>query len=289
MTRQIVQGVLLAVATQAGVLAAQEPIPPAQEKPAVAVIGTGRFASALGPKLGELGYPVIYGSRTPERESVRELVARTGANASAASQLDAAARAQIIILAVPMEALEEVAENLGDLEGKVLVDVSGGPKRLAADGYLELASDSSNAERLQARHPKARVVRVSFPLITLFEDPLALGTPPTVPIAGDSASAKEAVARFTFEMGLDPWDAGPVRYARLLDALGLIWMTPLQQGRDAGVELKLLRNTTLPCFIDVKEGFGFGTPYDVERLAQFPERETPISCEEWRQRLGPIE
>src|SRR5688572_3440929 len=42
----------------------------ATEKPVVAMIGTGTLANMLGPVMGQHGYPVIYGSREPARESV---------------------------------------------------------------------------------------------------------------------------------------------------------------------------------------------------------------------------
>ncbi|MDP7042045.1 MAG: NAD(P)-binding domain-containing protein, partial [Gammaproteobacteria bacterium] len=52
----------------------------------IAVIGTGRVGGALGPRFAELGHTVVYGSRTPEADRVQRLVARTGTDASAASQ-----------------------------------------------------------------------------------------------------------------------------------------------------------------------------------------------------------
>jgi len=83
-----------------------------QEKPAVAIIGTGTLAGTLGPVMGERGYRVIYGSRNPARESVQSLVKCTGPRASAVSQREAAAQAQIILLAVPGEVVEAVAGEL---------------------------------------------------------------------------------------------------------------------------------------------------------------------------------
>ena len=80
-----------------------------QAKPTVAIIGTGDMGNSLGPKIARLGYPVVYGSREPSRTTVRELVQQTGENASAASQRDAAARAQIVILAVQWPPMEKVA------------------------------------------------------------------------------------------------------------------------------------------------------------------------------------
>ena len=252
----------------------------AQDRPTVAMIGTGRVGGSLGPAIAALGYPLVYGSREPGRESVRELVARSGPNASAADQREAAARSDIIFLAVPAEALEEVSRSVGDLSGKIVVDMTSSLKRQAADGYLELVSDTSNSERLQFWHPAARVVRMYIPTMVFFQDPLLLGTPPTVPIAANDPRAKEAVARIIFDIGLDPYDAGPLRMARSLDAMGLMfWVTALQQ-RKQGYELRLMPSSLLSCFVNLAEGYE--KPYDFDDLAQFPEREPPVPCDAWK-------
>jgi 8-hydroxy-5-deazaflavin:NADPH oxidoreductase len=258
----------------------------AQEKPTVAVIGTGTLSSVLGPAIGQQGYRVIYGSRGPERETVRSLVARSGPNASAATQAAAAAGAEIVILAVPSEVLEEVAANLGPLSGKVIVDVSGGRKRIAADGYLELVPDSAFSERIQARHSDSRVVRINLPNMILFLNPLILGTRPTVLIAGNDPRAREAVAKLVFDTGMDPWDAGSLRFARVFDAINVMNLVPAQQGRMEGYEVKLLPSVPFSCFFDMSEHFGFGRPYDIADLPSFPRRDPVVSCDEWRRRAG---
>ncbi len=51
----------------------------------IAIIGTGDVAKALGPEFAALGHDIIYGSRDPSRDSVSELVVRTGHGASAAT------------------------------------------------------------------------------------------------------------------------------------------------------------------------------------------------------------
>ncbi|MEX2284546.1 MAG: NAD(P)-binding domain-containing protein [Gemmatimonadota bacterium] len=257
----------------------------AQDKPAIAIIGTGTLAGALGPAMGARGYPVIYGSRDPARDSVRALVGRTGSKASAVGQREAAAQAQIIVLAAPGEVVEEVASNLGELDGKIIIDVSGGKKRLAPDGYLELVSDSTRAERIQSKHPKLRVVRINLPSIVFFLDPLLLGTRPTLLIAGNDPGARESVANIMFDLGVDPWDAGPLRFSRVFDAINVMGMVPAQQGLIEGYELKLLPSVPLSCFVDVAELFRFGQPYDLKRLPKFPRRDALIPCDEWRRRL----
>jgi len=258
----------------------------ARDKPVVAMIGTGTLAGTFGPAIGRAEYRVIYGSRDPARESVRALVERTGSKASAGSQRAAVADAQIVILAVPRDVLDEVTDSLGELDGKIVVDVSAGVKRVAADGYLELVPGKSNSELIQSRHPTARVVRINLPLMTFFVDPLLVGTPPTVLIAGDESSARQMVAQLIFDLGLDPWDAGPLRFSQVFDAMGTMAQVPAQQGRIEGYELRLMPSAPLSCFADVSKLFGFGRPKELDSLRKFPRRDQPIPCEEWRKRLG---
>ena len=52
-------------------------------------------------------------------------------------------------------------------------------------------------------------------------------------IAGDNDSAKETVAELARSGGLNPIDAGPLRRARELEALGFLHMT-LQDGLGTG-------------------------------------------------------
>ncbi len=275
--------VLLGLSAVLAPAMAQDPAP---DKPVVAMIGTGTLASTFGPAVGRAGYPLVYGSRDPARPAVGELVGKSGPKASATSPREAAAKAQIVILAVPRNVLDEVTAGLGDLDGKIVVDVSGGQKRVAADGYLELIPGEANSERIQTRYPKAKVVRINLPLMAYFVDPMLVGTPPTIFLAGNDSAARAAVARLVFDMGLDPWDAGPLRFAQVFDAMNTMAMVPSQQGRMEGYEWKLMPSAPLACFTDVNVLFGFGRPTELESLSVFPRRDTPIPCKEWQRRLG---
>ncbi len=267
---------------------AENPPAPAAEKGAVAIIGTGTLASALGPALGAQGYRVIYGSRDPGRNAVRALVQRSGPNASAVSQPEAASQAPVIVLAVPGEVVVEVAGALGDLGGKVVIDVSGGERKVASDGYQELTSDSARAERIQARHPTMRVVRINLPNIVYFMDPLLTKTRATVFVAGNDTKARETVANILFDLGVDPWDAGPVRFARLFDAFNTLANIPGQQRRAEGYQLVMMPTVPFSCFFDMGQFFGFGEPAELKQLPKFPRREPAPTCEEWLRRLPPM-
>jgi predicted dinucleotide-binding enzyme len=86
----------------------------------VAIIGTGRmgrgFASALASK-----HEVIVGSR--DRARATRAASETGA-AGAATYADAAADADVVVLTVPWEAMEDTLIALGELRGTIVVDVS---------------------------------------------------------------------------------------------------------------------------------------------------------------------
>jgi predicted dinucleotide-binding enzyme len=252
-----------------------------QAMPTVAIIGTGDMGNSLGPKIARLGYPVVYGSREPSRQTVRELVQQTGENASAASQRDAAARAQIVILAVQWQHMESVAQNLGDMSGKIVVDFSS-PVRPGADGYMEQGVQTSAAELIQNLTPGAKVVKVGIPSSYIVDDPMTLGTTPTVPIAANDREAKETVANLIAGIGLDPWDAGPLRFSRSIESYSMLFWVPLQQGRKEGIEFKLLRSSYWPCVWDVVKEFG--PTADAANLARFPQQEAPRPCDSYRSR-----
>ncbi|WP_310568901.1 NAD(P)-binding domain-containing protein [Gemmatimonas sp.] len=267
---------------------AENPPAPVAEKGVVAIIGTGTLAGALGPALGSHGYRVIYGSRDPGRDVVRALVQKSGPNASAVSQREAASRAPVVVLAVPGEVVVDVAGTLGDLSGKVVIDVSGGDKKLAPDGYQELTSDSAKAERIQSRHLTMRVVRINLPNIVYFMDPLLTKMRATVFVAGNDPQARETVANMIFDLGVDPWDAGPLRFARLFDAFNTLANVPGQQRRAEGYQVVMMPTVPFSCFFDMVQYFKFGEPTELKQLPKFPRREPAPTCEQWLRRLPPM-
>jgi hypothetical protein len=203
----------------------------AAETYTIAVIGTGDMGSALGKKFAAAGHRIVYGSRDPSRDTVRNLVEATGHGATATTQRNAAQQGDIVILAVPWAPMEEIVRNIGNLRGKILIDISTA-YRQAADGYLELSDDSSTSELVQKWAPGARVVKTAFSAAQIIEDPLKYGEPTATYIAADDRGAKEIVARLAIQLNLFPLDAGPLRMGKSIDHMGLLYLTPLIQGRD---------------------------------------------------------
>jgi NADPH-dependent F420 reductase len=178
----------------------------------VAIIGTGRmgrgFATALAPK-----HQVTVGSRDPNR--ARQVASVTGA-ARGATYAEAAADAEVVILAVPWPAMDDTLGQLGELDQTVVVDVSW-PSRKSE---REALKGSSTAEQIQQRLPRARVVKgwnhVHAQYLTA---PQVDGIAASVLLAGDDPAAKQTVFALAADMGFHPVDIGALKATRELERL----------------------------------------------------------------------
>ena len=248
----------------------------------VAVIGTGDMGDTLGPRFAELGYRVVYGSRTPESDRVKALVRKTGKNATATTQMAAAQQGDIVLMLVPWPAMETVAQNLGNLDGKIVVDVSM-PLEQGEDGYPSHLLQTSSAEMIQGWNPGAKVVKTFGTMGSyVIDDPLAVGGTVTIPVASDHRDAKEKVAGIVAALGLDPVDFGPLRMARNIEIMQLIYMIPLSQSRPEGWEFYFRRSGYYGCYLSSGSNVeGLVPVSDAGDLAVFPESgERPAPCPE---------
>jgi predicted dinucleotide-binding enzyme len=251
-----------------------------QDRETVAVIGTGDMGNSLGPKLAASGYSVIYGSRDPLKATVQELLEKTGSHSTATTQREAAQAADIVLLAVPWPPMEQVAQNLGNLDGKIVVDVSF-PIRQAEDGYPESRVATSSAELIQEWNPEARVVKWSLPTAYYIDNPSELGAHgPTNLIAADDRHAKEVVAKMSYAIGQDPIDAGPLRMSREIEGLVRLFMVPIYQRRGLSWEVMLRRTDFWPCVW--QDDWSELVP-DSNNLSEFPTREpSPGPCNDYK-------
>jgi predicted dinucleotide-binding enzyme len=241
-------------------------------KPSVGIIGTGDMGDSLGPRFAELGYTVIYGSRNPGSERSQKLARDTGHGARITSQKEAAQAGDLVVLAVGWPAMRTVATTLGSLDGKIVIDISTAAKQ-AEDGYFASVVETSSGEMIQAWNPGARVVKAFATQASyVIDDPLVVGGPVSVPIAADDRDAKEQVARIVAAMGMEPVDAGPLRYSREIEALARLYMVPLLQRRTAAWEPYFRRSYFWECIWSGEYSDPVG---DADNLATMPQTQGP--------------
>ena len=207
----------------------------------IAVIGTGELGGALGPEFAAQGHTIVYGSRDPQRGEVKELVEKTGDLASATTPAEAAAKADIVVLAVPGLMVEEITKSLGDLSGKIIIDPTNPLERRM--NRLEHAVDTSNAEIIQAAAPGAYVVKAFNTLNwKTMVDPSSAGGPVSIPLVGDNGRAKKIVAELVAGMGLEPIDVGPLRDARWVEGMLILWINNRYGGKRPSFDYHLRAN-----------------------------------------------
>ncbi len=176
----------------------------------IGILGTGTMGSGFARLLAD-EHEVWVGSRDAERgkQAADELGATGGG-----SYADVVGDADVVIIAVPWTAVEETLSEVGDLAGKVVIDIT---NPYTEEGLQSLPG-SSTGEEIQKLIPQAKVVKGwNHVFSENLARPEAEGLASTVMIAGDAPDAKETVARLARDMGFDPFDVGELEAARAMD------------------------------------------------------------------------
>ena len=189
----------------------------------IAIIGTGNVGGAIAQGLKGKGHTVMLGARDPAATAVIALAGRAGAKV--ATPVEAAAAAEIIILALPWTAAEAAVGTLGDLSGKIVVDCMNPLGRTAGGLGLTVGHTNSGGEIVQGWLPGARVVKTLNQVgAEMMADNTALPHRPVMFMAGNDDGAKGAVAQLLADLGFDPLDAGDITKSRLLEPFGMVWI-----------------------------------------------------------------
>ena len=174
--------------------------------PHVSIIGAGNMGQAIASV-------VIKGGNTVEL--LRQ------------SDADKPLTGEVVVLAVPHPAVADViAQRGGQLAGKVVVDITN-PLNFETFDSLVIPADGSATAEIAAALPQSRVVKAfNTNLAATLASGTVGGLPTTVLIAGDDAEAKSLLAGIvTAGGGLRAIDAGSLRRARELEALGFLQIT----------------------------------------------------------------
>jgi 8-hydroxy-5-deazaflavin:NADPH oxidoreductase len=173
----------------------------------IATIGAGREGGALGTLFAKMGHPVLFSSRHPEQ--LKDLVAAAGPNARAGTVAEAVAFGEVIILAVPYTAVEQIGRDFGAaLAAKpLIIDVSNPiPARDGRDFVNRIASEGGPGLVTAKLLNGARIVRGFNAIHYASLEKIAHrpGEPVGIPIAGDDAKAIDLASRLIREVGFEP-------------------------------------------------------------------------------------
>lgn len=158
--------------------------------------------------------------------ALASLAERAGAKVQAIGREDGGQiDGEIVVLAVPYEALDEVvAAYKAQLDGRIVLDVSE-PRDRETHRLLQ-PEEGSAAELLARQLPTARVVKAfsTTPAEALVAAEVS-DTVTTVLVVGDDKQAKQKVMRMAGVAGVEVLDDGPLERARELERQGFLERT----------------------------------------------------------------
>jgi 8-hydroxy-5-deazaflavin:NADPH oxidoreductase len=194
----------------------------------IAIIGAGSVGATLGRAWLKVGEDVIWGLRNPADPKYAALP-----KDRLKAPVEAVKQAEVVVIATPWSATEAAVKGLGSLADKIIIDATN-PLGMGPDGLqLVLGFDTSAGEQVASWTPGASVFKT---LNTTGAGNMAKAAEYTVKpvmlVAGDDALRKTTVMGLVGKLGFEPADAGPLKNARLLEPLAMIWIDQaMQRGR----------------------------------------------------------
>lgn len=198
----------------------------------IAIIGAGNVGGALGQSWARAGHAILFGARDPASAKTRDIVAACGGRARAMSPPEAAAEAEVVVLAVWWPMVQPVIESMGDLAGKIIIDCTN-----PLDENLQLihGHHSSGGEMIADLATGARVVK-AFNTVTweVMADPEFGGEQAAMFYCGGDSAAVEIVGQLIRDVGMEPCHVGGLEMCRFLEPLAMIWILEFRIRRQSG-------------------------------------------------------
>jgi 8-hydroxy-5-deazaflavin:NADPH oxidoreductase len=185
--------------------------------------GTGQEGSGLAFRWAHAGHRVIIGSRDAGKASMaaRQLGERVAPRTvEGSTNQEAAARAEIVVLAVPYAAQRLTVESVrSELAGKILIDVTV-PLMPPRVSRVHLPPGGSAVEAVQhLLGPATRVVSAFQNVSAHYLHDLACDTYCDVLVCGDDRQARDVAIRLAKDAGLRGLHAGPLVNSAATEAL----------------------------------------------------------------------
>jgi 8-hydroxy-5-deazaflavin:NADPH oxidoreductase len=211
-------------------------------KQKIAIFGAGSVGSALGrgwAKAEHSLFFVVRGGSDKSEARLSALLEETGARSGTAPE--AAAFADVVVLAMPWEATEAALAGAGGLSGKIVLDATNPLKPNLAG--LIVPPAGSGGQQVAAWASGARVVKIfnSTGSNNMANPAYDEGTAVML-YAGDDTEAKKLANALAADLGFDPVDAGPLAASARLESLAFLWISlAYSQGMGRDIAFRLMK------------------------------------------------
>jgi hypothetical protein len=197
----------------------------------IAVLGAKIIGGTLARKWTAAGHEVMFGVRSVSNPETQALAHPLGA--SVGTTAEAIAFGQVVLFAIPGEAMEEaIAANAAALAGKVVVDAAN-----------RMGGGPMNSADLFATHaPGAQVYR-AFNSVGWenFDNPMYGDVEADLFYCGPAGAGQAAVEGLIRDVGLRPVRVGGLDQVGLVDMIGGLWFAlAYGQGMGRNVAFKVL-------------------------------------------------
>lgn len=182
-----------------------------------AIIGTGKIGEAIAKKLVKAGYSVLL-TNNKGAESIKNKATSIG-NLAIPTDLSKVNQADVLFLTVRWSHLKQVAADVPNLDGKILVDVT---NPILDDMSYDDLKGKAASEIVQELFPKTRVVKTlnHYFLKWIAADPKVENGNRIAFVSGDDTKAKNTVSNLLHEFGFKPIDLGNLATGSKLQQAG---------------------------------------------------------------------
>lgn len=200
----------------------------------IAITGTGNVGGALATRWAQAGHEILLAVQDKTNFKGMELL--NNPNTQVFQIAEAAALADVILIATPPQAVPDIIQHTGDLNGKILID--------ATNNVFQCWTDYPTAFHYLKEYTKAELVKCFNS--TGFENmlhPVYGGDRLDMFMAGDSDAAKQVAAQLAIDCGFGTCiDFGLSDKVLLLEQFATSWINlAIMQGMGRDIAFKLIR------------------------------------------------
>lgn len=193
----------------------------------IGVVGAGNIGGNIARRCALAGHSVVV-SFAHDQAKLEAFAEEIGATAGTPKD---AAGADVVVISVPWDAIDDALAQTGSLDGRIVVDTT---NQFGEDGLIDLGGRTAariNADRMRgARYTK------SFNTLTARFQSDAAGRPKEMRVVqwlcGDDQGAKQTVGRIIEDAGYVPVDIGGIDGCSVMEA-------PRRPGAVYGEEYRL--------------------------------------------------